>query len=1579
MKRVRPAPVRWWAPQAGALHRQWILALGLSLAAGGAIAQQATATLDPLTFQDTRSDPVAAGSLQISGPAEVQAGTTVSYTISHEFSVEVVDTLYLAGIRSGAGALNWRVREEGECIPGVPACLVIPSGVRRVSDGSTRLSGSLSRLQTYAPGALAVGATRTMQVKIPGDASQGDTFAVVIIWARERLGVGSAAAPERLDVGTRPAFAATASVTVTRVTENIRVGWEQPRQTVVEGADSVEVCANLLPGETPLQAGQSVLLPYESQDVSARADTDYQAASGSLLLTDTEPRACVKVTLLTMADQAANGIRNFLLQLLNAEGMPLTDIYADLQNRRTIVDIVDDDAATATITLVDDVSGEIAGGAHLDGPLEVRAGTTATYKLSRESSDGSTQGASLNFHVGIQSGSGQVLDWAGADRAAIASSRAAGMCVEDSAACLVVPSSGVLSGFERFVSGTGRLVYVTQGLSLDAVHNMRVRVSPDATPGQTFRIIVIRSLGSFGSEQINPPPGTSAVSTVTILDAPSTVRATWSEAHHELPEGETQVEVCAIFAAGGELMAGQSVVLSYTTQDGTAAAGTAYTTSAGTLTLTADAPEDCATIALLAADDDVANGDRAFTVELTQATGVPSDVVYVSLPGASATVEIIDDEARPPGVPFTVFLSSAVVAVTEGAGSTTVAVTVQCDEILGCAPQGRVTVPWTITPTTATAGVDYTAPGAATLAFEAGDFVAGTASQDIVININEDQLYEGDESLVITLLDDITVTPIDPEVGSGDSFTTTQATTLVTIRDNDMRPDTFALTVSPGSVAESARVTTVTVTVELTGAVRFSADTNFALTVGGAAIEGTDYNLSGTRTVVIPAEARMGTTSLRLTPTRDGRVEGPETLVFTASAVGFAPQTGVLLLTDGTATGPGDITLSLDPARLPEGAGSTTFRVSALLSGVETLSLSDALQLELSLEGTAVAGTDYVASGIPLRLAIDPNSGAGTANLELTPTPDTIAEGSESIVVVGTLIMSPSDDFRVVNRPQILLQDDDAVPATLTLTASPATLTEGQGETNVEVTAMLGDGSVTLPGDLELTLVLGGTATPGDMEDYTVTGTLLITIAAGATEGTTTLTITPYTDDRVEPLQRIDITGTVVGEDYEVVPFTVPLTDPSSLPPSPPPQRITGSSSVQQNENELAVGTYNYRTDIAATLPVGWSLRGDDASLFAIDNSGALRFLEPPDFEVRDSYMLIVVATVGGEESTLAVDIAVRNVAETGTIALEGVPLVGATLTATLTDPDVPDGNFVDLVWSWEREDAGRTVSPISSADQATYRLTAEDIDHVVRVTATYKEVPGRDAVTLTIDTVSGVAAPTATYQVGFSVATPVQTREGATVVLQVQIAGGATATGTLTVRYRITDDSTDSSDYTDTTPDGVLTLLPGASAGSINIAIEDELLSEVDEQFHGHPAGQTPPPALDTELVQLGTRSARQLTIAASDPITVLLAGPAVIVEGSSAKYTVSLSGGQPTALLQLSYSTADGAATAGKDYTALPATDLRFTDATPQSITVQTTANAIINASPRDFLLRLTNPTGGGGPGPCPWHIGVEHRHRR
>ena len=115
------------------------------------------------------------------------------------------------------------------------------------------------------------------------------------------------------------------------------------------------------------------------------------------------------------------------------------------------------------------------------------------------------------------------------------------------------------------------------------------------------------------------------------------------------------------------------------------------------------------------------------------------------------------------------------------------------------------------------------------------------------------------------------------------------------------------------------------------------------------------------------------------------------------------------------------------------------------------------------------------------------------------------------------------------------------------------------------------------------------------------------------------------------------------------------------------------------------------------------------------------------------------------------------------------------------------------------------------------------------------------------------------------------------------------------------------------------------------------------------------------------GTTREARATIAASDPITVSLSGPASVEEGSeSADYTVSLSGGTPIANLTVDYATADDTAEAGSDYTAKSGA-LTFTpaDHADKTFTVQTTDDTVKDGD-ETFTVALSNAVGGGGPAP-------------
>ena len=135
---------------------------------------------------------------------------------------------------------------------------------------------------------------------------------------------------------------------------------------------------------------------------------------------------------------------------------------------------------------------------------------------------------------------------------------------------------------------------------------------------------------------------------------------------------------------------------------------------------------------------------------------------------------------------------------------------------------------------------------------------------------------------------------------------------------------------------------------------------------------------------------------------------------------------------------------------------------------------------------------------------------------------------------------------------------------------------------------------------------------------------------------------------------------------------------------------------------------------------ITWSLseeagHGADYGDFTIDG-GVLMFNDPPDFEsptdkvqiddsdttgvnesddaTNNTYNVTVVAS-DGEQTTIAtvtVTVTVTNVEEPGTVSLSELqPKVGFPITATLTDPDNPDGGIANLTWEWERSQDGST------------------------------------------------------------------------------------------------------------------------------------------------------------------------------------------------------------------------------------------------------------------------------------------------
>ena len=112
----------------------------------------------------------------------------------------------------------------------------------------------------------------------------------------------------------------------------------------------------------------------------------------------------------------------------------------------------------------------------------------------------------------------------------------------------------------------------------------------------------------------------------------------------------------------------------------------------------------------------------------------------------------------------------------------------------------------------------------------------------------------------------------------------------------------------------------------------------------------------------------------------------------------------------------------------------------------------------------------------------------------------------------------------------------------------------------------------------------------------------------------------------------------------------------------------------------------------------------DDSSRATFDivaTTGQLQTKAALDYEMGTiSYTVTVIATdPPGEDDTIDVTITVNNVEEPGTVTLSSTqPVVGTSLTATLTDPD---GNPTNIKWEWDYSRNG-DWSPHSIITEAT-------------------------------------------------------------------------------------------------------------------------------------------------------------------------------------------------------------------------------------------------------------------------------------
>ena len=657
----------------------------------------------------------------------------------------------------------------------------------------------------------------------------------------------------------------------------------------------------------------------------------------------------------------------------------------------------------------------------------------------------------------------------------------------------------------------------TSGTDYEAVTGFDVTIAAGKTSGTgTFTLTPTDDTVIEGDETITVS-GTNADLTVNgtrmTLAEDDETEITLTASPSSVKEGDSATTVTVTAATDGDTFpADRTVTVKIGKVGDSATEGTDYATVADlTITITAGQTKGSKTFTLTPTDDNIIEGEESITVSGTS-TGLTVNGTSVAIEDNENPTIILDIEP---------FLEADPDKLPEAAGATRVTVTAGTKGgVFDLDRQVYVTVGKDGDTAIFGDGKDYDTPSKSFHVMIKKNKTEGETT--FTLTPNDDTLVEGDE--VLTLVGSATVDWLD----------VTEAT--ITIKDNDVPG--MSLAASPSSVSEGAGATTVTVTAS-TGGVTFKTDRTVSVTVGksgDSATSGTDYAAVTGFDVTITKGQTSGKQTFTLTPTDDTLVEGNESISVAGTTTGYTVTGTSVAITDND-TAPA-VNLMASPSSVAESAGATTVTVTATFSNSNTYAADQTVTVSVGDSGSATSGTDYTAVA-DFDVTIAAGKGSGSATFILTPTQDTLVEGNETISVGG------SATGLTVNGTSITLTDDDGAPA-INLSVDPSSVAESAGDTTVTVTATFSNAS-TYEADKTVKVTVGksgDTATSGT--DYAAVTAFDITIAAQASSGSATFTLTPIDDTLVEGNETITLAGT--NADLTVNGTSVTLTDDDDVP-----------------------------------------------------------------------------------------------------------------------------------------------------------------------------------------------------------------------------------------------------------------------------------------------------------------------------------------------------------------------------------------------------------------------------------------------
>jgi hypothetical protein len=474
--------------------------------------------------------------------------------------------------------------------------------------------------------------------------------------------------------------------------------------------------------------------------------------------------------------------------------------------------------------------------------------------------------------------------------------------------------------------------------------------------------------------------------------------------------------------------------------------GTDYTLGSTTITIPAWSTSGTTTISLV--NDALYENSETIILDITAVTNGTENGVQ------QQTITITDNDAQP-----TVTLSTGASSITEGGSATTVIATLS-------AASGLSTTVNLAYSGTATSGTDYTQ--VTSLVIPAGSTTVSASLPSI-----DDAIYEGTETIIID------INSVTNAVENGVQQNT------ITLNDNEA-PPSVSLSISSTNILEAAGVATITATLNTAVAQNVVVE----LSTTGVANSASDYNL-GTYTLTIAAGSTVATTTI--TALQDALYEGNESVILDITNVTGAQENGtqqqIISITDDDAQPSASIAWSnTSIGEASTGTSNAVITLSAA-SGVTST-------FTVAFSNTATLNTDYTITGTTVSIP----AGSTSAFVTINNIADVLYEGNEFVEVTITTannasIGSPSNVIMTIN-------DDDAAP-TVSISASPTSITEAAGTGDITVTLSAISG-------LPTTVILSYSGTASNGIDYNSNTNAII--AAGASSTTVNVTAT---DDSV--------------------------------------------------------------------------------------------------------------------------------------------------------------------------------------------------------------------------------------------------------------------------------------------------------------------------------------------------------------------------------------------------------------------------------------------------------------------------------